>query len=402
MKVLFISYCYDTYWRQLYRAHYELRNMPYSTQSEAVIKDHFMFYGVYPYYLSSLGYECEEFFYNIEPLQQTWSKENGIEWIGSSYIQRNTLEKLRQFKPDIVFITGTEFGISWLSAARKACPSIRLFVRWCAISVPVASLRGYDLILTSTRGLEHKMRDGGLNVERLPFAFDPRILDEIKNRGEKNIPLSFIGQINFSKGFHLNRAQIISRLIDEDLITPFIQRPISLKYELYLRTIRRARLMTSHFGLTAAAVASWPVIGRHLATDDYVDLSIARKIARKTQGPRYGLEMYRALARSLATFNIHIDAAGDYVGNVRMYEATGVGTCLLTDWKKDLKEFFEIDSETVAYSCADEAVEKARWLAQNPRECMAIGDAAQKRVLREHTYEHRALCLHKIFCDHLK
>jgi spore maturation protein CgeB len=113
------------------------------------------------------------------------------------------------------------------------------------------------------------------------------------------------------------------------------------------------------------------------------------------------MEMYRTVATSLVTFNVHVDAAGDYVGNIRMYEATGVGTCMLTDWKKDLSEFFEIDKEVVSYSSADEAVEKARWLAQHPEECLAIGRAAQRRVLRDHTYRQRAALMHEIFMEQL-
>ena len=46
--------------------------------------------------------------------------------------------------------------------------------------------------------------------------------------------------------------------------------------------------------------------------------------------------MYQALRRSLITLNSHIDMVGREAGNARLFEATGVGTFLLTDFKDNL------------------------------------------------------------------
>lgn len=47
--------------------------------------------------------------------------------------------------------------------------------------------------------------------------------------------------------------------------------------------------------------------------------------------PAFGLEMYNLLKNSLITFNLHTDFTYGSVGNIRMFEATGMGACLLTD-----------------------------------------------------------------------
>jgi spore maturation protein CgeB len=51
--------------------------------------------------------------------------------------------------------------------------------------------------------------------------------------------------------------------------------------------------------------------------------------------------MYQALRRSLITL-------GREAGNARLFEATGVGTFLLTDFKDNLQTSFEPSREVVA------------------------------------------------------
>jgi len=58
--------------------------------------------------------------------------------------------------------------------------------------------------------------------------------------------------------------------------------------------------------------------------------------------------MYKALSRAKIGFNIHADIASDYAANMRMFEVTGVGSCLITDWKPNLHELFE-DGEESGY-----------------------------------------------------
>jgi len=101
-------------------------------------------------------------------------------------------------------------------------------------------------------------------------------------------------------------------------------------------------------------------------------------------------------------FNMHGEVAGDYAANVRLFEITGVGSCMVTDWKKNLNEIFEIDKEAVAFSSGDECIEKIKWLLDHPKEREEIAIAGQKRVLRDHTFKIRASQLNEIILKELK
>jgi len=118
--------------------------------------------------------------------------------------------------------------------------------------------------------------------------------------------------------------------------------------------------------------------------------------------PVFGLRYYEVLARSKVAFNSHIDCAEQYAGNMRLFEATGAGACLVTDRKHNLPEMFEPDVEVVTYGSVEECAEKVRYLLEHDSEREAIGAAGQRRVLRDHTFEKRAQSLDALIRQALK
>lgn len=137
---------------------------------------------------------------------------------------------------------------------------------------------------------------------------------------------------------------------------------------------------------------------RHPSLSNYVDSAIASR----THPPVFGLAMYQTLYNSQITLNNPIDIVAQYASNMRLFEATGVGTCLLTDAQSNLQEIFEPDQEVVTYSNATEAVEKVNYLLENPEQRDKIAKAGQKRTLRDHTFAHRAESIDHLIRQKLK
>jgi len=94
--------------------------------------------------------------------------------------------------------------------------------------------------------------------------------------------------------------------------------------------------------------------------------------------------MYHVLNCSRITLNHHGDVL-PYANNMRLFEATGVGTLLLTDWKENLGEMFDPGKEVVAYRTPEECAELIRYYLAHDDERQAIARAGQGRTLREHT-----------------
>ena len=75
---------------------------------------------------------------------------------------------------------------------------------------------------------------------------------------------------------------------------------------------------------------------------------------------------------------------------MRLFEATGSGTMLITDKKKNLDEMFTPGKEVVVYHSAEECVEMIQHYLNNHSERDAVARAGQQRTLRDHNYEIRA------------
>ena len=74
---------------------------------------------------------------------------------------------------------------------------------------------------------------------------------------------------------------------------------------------------------------------------------------------------------------------------LRLYEATGVGTCLLTDKKTNISEYFKINQEIFTYDSVDDCINKIKFLLSNPKILNKISKNG-KRTLKEHSYKLRS------------
>jgi spore maturation protein CgeB len=115
-------------------------------------------------------------------------------------------------------------------------------------------------------------------------------------------------------------------------------------------------------------------------------LPTSSPLHRCFQGEVWGADMYQALRRSKITLNSHIDMAGREAGNMRLFEATGVGAFLLTDFKDNLHTLLAPDREVAVWRSVDDCL--AAIGDADAR--TAIARAGQARTLAQHTYRRRA------------
>jgi glycosyltransferase involved in cell wall biosynthesis len=74
----------------------------------------------------------------------------------------------------------------------------------------------------------------------------------------------------------------------------------------------------------------------------------------------------------------------------RPFELSSMGACVVSNPYHGLETWFEPEREIIIIHSEDEAVERYRWLLSHDAERRAIGQAARERVLKEHTFRHRA------------
>jgi len=92
----------------------------------------------------------------------------------------------------------------------------------------------------------------------------------------------------------------------------------------------------------------------------------------------------------LAVLNISRESMARYGFSpaTRVFEAAGAAACLITDAWQGLEHFFEPGTEVLVARDGEEVA--AQLGALDPAKARTIGQAAYRRVLAEHTYDHRA------------
>lgn len=92
---------------------------------------------------------------------------------------------------------------------------------------------------------------------------------------------------------------------------------------------------------------------------EYPSAALAsRRLRAANRGEMFGMNIFSRLAPARLSLNIHIAAASEQAANMRLFDATAVGSCLVTDWEPNLPELFEPDREVVVFRSAEEAVDK--------------------------------------------
>ncbi len=154
-------------------------------------------------------------------------------------------------------------------------------------------------------------------------------------------------------------------------------------------------------GAPGRMIAAMPVVRKPASWNSKPYRPVSGKLKPRVCPPVWGIEMFQALRDSKIVLNFHADSSPTHASNFRMFESTGVGSCLLTDWKDNLPELFDPEREVVTYRSLEECVEKLRWLLQNEQDRARIASAGRARCLRDHTFEKRAPLLDEIIRKHI-
>ncbi|MEN9626185.1 MAG: hypothetical protein RL557_513, partial [archaeon] len=105
--------------------------------------------------------------------------------------------------------------------------------------------------------------------------------------------------------------------------------------------------------------------------------------------PVHGAEYENRIKETKIVFNCHVDNTALY-GNMRTYEATGLGALLLTDRPEQMRKLFVPDEEIITYASLEEAKEKMIFLRDHPEIVERIAKKGYERVMRDHTIFSRA------------
>lgn len=404
---------------RIYRERPELAEAPYETQMAAFFAQRATYSDYFTRGMERLGHEVFEVVFDLEIAQRTWAREHGITVESSDWRREILLHQIAAYRPEILYlhsVGATPKGLA--PQARKRCPTIKLVVGYTGVPVPSEYFAGIDLVLTAMPVLVDEYGKGGLETHLVYHGFDPSILELIGDAPtEPRCPFAFVGSSGFGHQYHfIDRFWMLAELMirgglqgwinDEagrmpnvhgadwsmlEAMQPKLVENARNSKTLDMMKVQVARIVsTMRFNpMMLAEYQAFVFSHEHIADATVPMVPLSKLVPDACRPPVFGLEMYKTLKRIDVLFNLHGEHNRGNTTNMRMFEATGVGSCLLTDEGPNVRDLFEPGREIVTYSGVEDCIEKARYLMDHDAERKAIADAGHQRTLRDHTTDRR-------------
>ena len=363
IKIYKAFQAYGTYIDNFY-SQSSFSNIPYCKQIESLSADCFPWILSWHIYNCNKDVEIFETIHNAPHLQKTWAKENGIKYNDSNWQVDIVLKQIEKFQPDVCVIYPPEiFNDNILSQIRSCVHHDLLIGGYDGMNrLSVFKYEGYDFVITCSKYISKYYYDNGIKSYPLEFGFDPKINNLLNANNHNLYNVTFCGSL--FPNVHKQRFKLVSYLSKH---TPIV---ISSDYESDVKyTIFSKKTIKSIFTLNQEYFNKY-------------------SIHRRNIGAKYGIEMFQFLHDSKITINSHGDDIY-FAANVRLYEATGVGTCLLTDWKENIAEIFEPNVECITYTTKEEAVDKIKFLLKHDDLRKRIALQGQRKTISNYTYNKR-------------
>ncbi len=355
MKILLLADYYTQYLADFYR-HNDLTGLNYDDHLHALLADYFGSFGSYYNYFKKIGHDVCLIIGNDYQLQAKWLREQNINVTACKANKKKVVRmQIEAFNPDVFFI-GSMFD--YYGKFLKAVSGItRNIFAWIACPYPSdLDFSHIKCIISSHPGFVEKFRQKGLNSEWLKVAFDADIIRHLENRKTKGVV--FVGGL--SQKIHKNRVCALEYLAGQ-----------GLNLELY------------GYGLEKSI---WPF--RKSLLQPYYRSEV------------WGLNMYRLLNASKISLNFHIDVAGNTAGNMRMYEATGCNSLLITENYQWIDRLFKPDEEIITFKSHHDLCDKIIYYLTHDKEREEISKKGHLACLERHGYDKRIKEFEKILLSY--
>jgi spore maturation protein CgeB len=382
MRILVLNADYPRFLAWFYRRQRGLENTSYAEQMAARNASLFGVADFYSRNFAALGHRAAEIHVNNPWLQAAWAREHGMaiealeppggtgrrelpRWLQRAVkpfkpmlrplarrvglsprldarAEKILLAQIEEFRPDLVINQDIFHVDTGLMRRIKSIGNPILIGQ-----VGIEPSRGedwsvYDLMISQLPATVRSFRALGVRAQVNHLAFEPAILDALPQASAPDIDVSFVGTVSVD---HRQRIALLEAVAE--------------RYDLKLWGNRPQTLPASS------------------------------PLHRCFQGEVWGADMYRVLQRSRITLNSHIDLAGREAGNMRLFEATGVGAFLLTDFKDNLDTLFAPDQEVAVWRSIDDCLDVVGRMIGNDDGRAAIARAGHARTMAQHTYRHR-------------
>jgi hypothetical protein len=369
--------------------------------------------------LRKIGHEVVDVYFDLEVPQKKWAEENEVKWEYDNWQTNILLKQIETIKPEILFIQKTtRLNAKILHKLKISFPFIKKIILHSAYLGNLGHVGYVDVLLAGTPSLVDRFQRQGYKPKLFYHYFDSEIL-EISREAEidRHYPITFLGSSGFGGGYlHADRYETLCYLMERTPIEAWVNEPKSSKPNYSFRLKMRNSIKNCMEVLPISLLRK--TLNSQIFPDQYLTIvneclrekefhlegrklpsnPIRSLFKNRCHDALMGLEYYKVMAKSKISFtkacnNIYDGKScqkGD-IGALRLFEATGLGSCLVADTGPNMGDLFEEGKEIITYSSNEDAVEKINYLLSNENHRKEIAKAGQLRTLKDHTAAVRAV-----------
>ena len=364
IRILKLSFYYYQYLNYFYENN-DVNNLNYKEHQETLFQDRFGWSDSFKHsFEKRKNINVQEIIVNDYQLQKKWINENSKFFLNENWQLEYLKKQIEYYKPNVIFVNNPSLNQSFYEMILSY--KVRL-ITYDGICSHNKNLINYsDLIISCLKSTCDFYSKFNKKVFYMPHGFDNRILNNFGGN-EKKYDTVFIGNIRNIN--HSKRVDLLDKVLSKTNIKIWIGDEKKNTLNNNLNKI----LNIKNFFINFKRI-------NHIIK--------IKKIFRKNSGQIYGMRMYNLFDQSKIILNNHIDKSANEAANSRLFEGTGVGSCLVTDFKKNIFNFFSED-EIVLFNTYEEAVEKINYLSKNPKVAEEIALRGMKKVQTKHLLEDR-------------
>jgi spore maturation protein CgeB len=306
------------------------------------------------YFYLKKYFEVDLVYFNFDFLQNLWLRKYGESKKLSKY---EILElQIEKYRPEIIYLQNIYyFDNNFFNSLKKKFPFIKKIIIWICSPITVETkdiIFKSDLVLTCNKKYFDQLKLINKKTLKINHAIDERNIFNLKKDKKKNV--IFSGSVFFKKNYHQNRLNLLYELKSQ---LSYIDIYSNLSFHKTFENFFRINDLFKFFYLK-----------------------------KRTLKPLFGIDYFMNLSNYKICVNTHLDN-DDFSGNMRLFEGTGLGCCLVTNYNKDINQFFEEDNEIITYKNKFEAIEKIKWLLNNKKKLREISLKGQLKTLKKYNYK---------------
>ena len=280
-------------------------------------------------------------------------------------------------------------------------------------------------IFVSTQSYKKMLSNNGLESTVIGNCFTLTSSNKISRKPIKDRPIDllFIGTTGYAVPEHIPRYEFLyklcndkkvnikiisnepSRLANKNSLSYLIKSQVIIMLscmpikviellvsnKIILRKLKTAAKIALAVKINGVSISSYYHSSEHPKANYFKSkLPLHVKFPNKvTKDNIFGLNYYEYLNNAKVVLNIHRSELHDY-GNIRCFEATGMGSLLMTNRVKSMSEYFENNSEYLGFESYEEFLDRYKSIINNPKNLNKISEAGTKKTLLNFTSDNQA------------